>query len=115
MLTRNRQRTSLGILIVTAAVVVISYAIVFLIQPSACEAAADGARLRCQQHGWPAQLLPRLHRDTGSGLTQGFQQQFHIKGTEPLMAVWVEVKRPLYAPFWRIVDIVEEKVDLEPD
>jgi hypothetical protein len=97
------------------AVVVTSYVIMFLLQPAAYDAAAAAARKRCQEHGWPAQLLCRRYRDTGSGLWQGFQQEFQITGTDPLMAIWVEVRRPLYAPFWHVADIVEEQVDLEPD
>ena len=114
METPRRRRVFLFILFTLAAIVVGSYAIVFLIQPSAYEAAAEWAE--ALSGAWLASAPSgQAYRDTGSGLTQGFQQEFQIKGTDPLMAVWVEVRRPLYAPFWRVADIVEEKVDLDPD
>jgi hypothetical protein len=84
----------------------------FLIQPGAHDAAALA---RCSARGWPRKLAPRRYRDTSSGITQGFQQEFEIDGTDPRMAVWVEVRRPLYAPVWRVAEIVEVEVDTEPD
>ena len=111
----ERRRLSVLILAALAAVAVIAYATVFLAQPSASEAAALVAKNRCKEHGWPERLVPRMYTDSGSGLTQGLMQEFQIDGTEPRMAIWVEVRRPLYAPFWRVAQIIETKVDLDLD
>ena len=115
MATMNRMRTGWRVLTGAGGLAVITWAIVYLLQPTAQEASAGTARKRCKEHGWPEQLAVRLHSDTGSGLTQGFMQEFEIDGTDPRMEVWVEVRRPLYAPFWRVAQISEHKVDLDPD
>ena len=115
MATMNRMRTGFRVLIGAGVLAVITWAIVYLLQPTAQEVAAGAARKRCQEHNWPEQLAVRLSCETGSGLTQGFLQEFQIDGTDPRMQVWVEVRRPVYAPFWRVAQISENKVDLDPD
>ena len=115
MAARNWVRTGFRVLIGAGVLALITWAIVYLLQPTGQEVAAAAARKRCKEHGWPEQLAVRLHSDTGSGLTQGLVQEFEIDGSDPRMAVWVEVRRPLYAPFWRVAQIGENKVDLDPD
>jgi hypothetical protein len=86
-----------------------------LLEPSARVAAAAAARSRCLSQGWPPRLQAGRYRDTSSGLTQGYQQEFQVDGTDPRMALWVEVRRPLYAPVWRVVEIVEVEADVDSD
>jgi len=108
-------RTGSWVLLGAVAVAMTSWAIVFLLQPTSQEAAAEAARKHCSERGWPERLAVRRYRDTGSGLYQGLQQEFEIDGTEPRMAVWVEVRRPLYAPFWRVAEILEYKAEVNDD
>ena len=115
MAITNRLRTGFRVLIGAGVLAVLTWAIVYLLQPTAQEAGAAAARKRCREHGWPEQLVVRLYCDTGSGLTQGVLREFQIDGTDPRMAVWVEVRRPVYAPFWRVAQIFETKVDLDLD
>jgi hypothetical protein len=90
-------------------------ALTFVLQPTALEAVAAAARSRCAARGWPANLKVRRYRDTSAGLMQGFQQEFHVAGTEPLMALWVEVRRPIYAPVWKVTKIIEVEADVDAD
>ncbi len=115
MRTRRRMRTGSWVLIGAAALALTSWAIVFLLQPTAQEAAAGAARKRCKERGWPERLVARRYRDTGSGLYQGFQQEFEIDGTDPRIVAWVEVRRPLYAPFWRVAEIIEVQAEVDDD
>jgi hypothetical protein len=107
----NRKRIAVRVSIGLGALALISWALVYLVQPTAREAAAHAARKRCEQHGWSGKLMIRRYRDTGSGLAEGLQQEFEVDGTDPKMAIWVEVRRPLYAPVWRVAEILEERVD----
>ena len=109
------RRLTILLLATVAAVAVIADATVYLLQPSAFQATAAVARKRCREHGWPERLLPRMYNDSGSGLTEGFVQEYWIEGTNPKMSIWVEVRRPLYAPIWRVAQLIETKVDLDPD
>jgi hypothetical protein len=103
--------------VVLGLVVVLAGAILLmaLLGPSAHDAAAAAARSRCDSHGWPPRVQAGRYRDTSSGLTLGYQQEFQIDGTQPRMALWVEVRRPLYAPLWRVAEIVEVEADVDAD
>ena len=93
----RRRRLSILILAPLATVAVIAYATVYLVQPSASEAAVEAAKNRCKEHGAPAAGTPDVYR-LGFRVAQGLMQEFQIDGSEPRMAIWVEVRRPLYAP-----------------
>jgi hypothetical protein len=111
----RRLRSGLIALIVPVALAAVVYVTLRLRQPSAYEAAAEAARTRCREHGWPERLAARRYREEGFGWDEGFQQEFEIDGTAPRMAVWVEVRRPIYAPYWRVAEILEVEADVDPD
>jgi hypothetical protein len=109
---RGTWSTTVGGVVVVAAGAI---ALILVRQPTALETAAAAARSRCDARGWPANLKVRRYRDTSAGLMQGFQQEFHVAGTEPLMALWVEVRRPIYAPVWKVTKIIEVEADVDAD
>ena len=68
-----------------------------------------------QGRGWPLNLQPRRYLDSSSWLRQNLLQEFQVVGTEPFTALWVEVRRSIYDPTWRLVRTVDEEVEVEPD
>jgi hypothetical protein len=102
--------------LVLSLLVILACCYLFLLFGKRAQAAVEQvARRHCDSRGWTGALLARRYRDTSTQFVQGFQQEFEVEGTDPRMSVWVEVRRPLYYPVWRTHEILESKVDLEPD
>jgi hypothetical protein len=92
------------------------YVILFPFLPPSPTVAARSAAIRiCTERGWPLNLQPRRYLDSSSWFQQNLFQEFQVVGTEPFMALWVEVRRSIYDPTWRLVRTVDEQVEVEPD
>ena len=92
------------------------YVILFpFLPPSPTSAARTAALGICKDRGWPTNLQPRRYLDSSSWFRQQLLQEFQVVGTEPFTALWVEVRRSIYDPTWRLVRTVDEEVEVEPD
>lgn len=95
---------------------VVFYVIIFRFLPPSPNAAARSAAISiCTARGWPLNLQPRRYLDSSSWFQQDLLQEFQVVWTEPFMSLWVEVRRSIYDPTWRLVRTVNEQVEVEPD
>jgi hypothetical protein len=97
-------------------VLAVVYVILFPFLPPSLTAAARSAALKiCTARGWPLNLQPRRYLDSSTWFQQDLLQEYQVDGTEPLMSLWVEVRRSTYDPTWRLVRTVDEEVEVGPD
>ena len=103
-------------LVLLLGLLAVFYLILFPFLPPSPTATARSAAIRtCKDRGWPLNLQPRRYLDSSSWFQQQLLQEFQVVGTEPFTSLWVEVRRSILDPTWRLVRTVNEEVEVEPD